>query len=88
MGDIRRTDHFVDSGNGYRLYDGFVYPRSLRSRGCLAGDQSQSGGYDQPEAETCIAQSWPKTREQADARSVNGPADTITDYFLRDFVHR
>ena len=44
------------------LYDGFVYPHSLRSCGFSACGQSQSGGYDQPEAETFIAKSQPKTR--------------------------
>lgn len=76
VGDIRRTDHFVDSGNGYRLYDGFVHPRSLRSRGCLAGDQSQSGSYDQPEAETCIAQSRPQTRSKKKGLETN--------YFIKE----
>ena len=43
-----------------RLYDGFVNTHSFHSRGCTAGGQSQSGGHDQSEAETCIAQSRSK----------------------------
>jgi hypothetical protein len=81
--DIYRTDHFVDSGAGYRFYDGFVHPHSPRSRGCPAGGQSQSGGYDQPKAETCIAKSRLKTKWQTEARAVNGPTDAITDYAMR-----
>ena len=56
------TGNYVAVGVGEWLYDGFVHPHSLCSRGCAAGGQSQSGGYDQPEAEICIAQSWSKTR--------------------------
>ena len=60
--DCCGTGNFVAIGAGEWLYDGFVHPHSLRSRGCPAGGQSQSGGYDQPEAETFIAKSQPKTR--------------------------
>ena len=60
--DCRNTHHSMDAGAGDRLYNGFVYPRYLRSRGCPAVGQSQSGGYDQPETETFITQSRPKTR--------------------------
>jgi hypothetical protein len=64
MDDSSSTDYFVDTGNGYRFYDRFVHTYPLRGRGCPAGDQSQSRGYDQRKTETCIAQSQPQARSK------------------------
>ena len=58
-------------GTGFTM--GSFIHNSLRSRGCPAGGQSQSGGYDQPKTETCISKSRPKTKGQMEVRAVNGP---------------
>jgi hypothetical protein len=81
--DSRNTLDSMDAWVCDRLYDGFWYPHYLRSRGCPTCGQSKSGGHDQPEFETCIATSWPKTRWKTEAGALNGPADTITDYALK-----
>jgi hypothetical protein len=81
--DCRNTLNTMDAWASDRLCDGFCYPHNLRSRGCTAGGQSQSRGDDQPEVATCIAKSRPKTRWQAEARTISRPTDTVKDYALR-----
>lgn len=80
MDDSRNTLDSMDAWARHRFYDGLGYPYYLRGRDCPAGGQSQSGGDDQPEIETCIAR--PKTRRQREARTVGRPADTAKDHAL------
>jgi hypothetical protein len=65
------TVNFVDAVDRYQLYDGFIHPHPLRSRGCPAGGQSQSGGSDQPKAEKCIARPRRQTRSKRKGLATN-----------------